>query len=47
MIPGPLRRRWPSDGVWLLITLFALGLVVAIPGAAWTALEAATYRGAG
>ena len=45
MIRGSLRRRWPSDGVWLLVTLFALALVVAIPGAAWSALERATYAG--
>ena len=36
-----LARRRPSDGVWLLISLLALVLMVALPAAAWTRLDAA------
>lgn len=38
-----LTRHRAPDGVWLLLSLLALVLMVALPAAAWTSLEAAAY----
>jgi hypothetical protein len=38
-----LTKHWPADGVWVVLGLIALVLMVALPAAAWTHLEAATF----
>jgi hypothetical protein len=38
-----LATHRPSEGLWLVIGLIALFLVVALPAAAWSSLEAAAY----
>lgn len=40
-----LSKYRPSDAVWLVVTLMALGLVVAAPARAWVQLEHALYAG--
>jgi len=40
----PLLTRYrPSEGFWLVLSLLALVLVVALPAAAWTHLEALAF----
>lgn len=36
-------RYRPSEGAWLVITLVLLGLIVALPAAAWSQLDAAAF----
>ena len=38
-----LTRHRAPDGVWLVVSLLALVLMVALPAAAWTGLEAAAF----
>jgi hypothetical protein len=38
-----LTKNRPSDGFWLVLSLIALVLMVALPAAAWTGLEAAAF----
>ena len=37
-------RRTPSDGFWLVVTLVALTLVVAVPAATWNRLETQVFH---
>lgn len=38
-----VRGMQPSEGVWLIINLLILAMIVAVPAAAWAAMEAITY----
>ena len=38
-----LTKNRPPDGFWLVLSLIALVLIVALPAAAWTGLEAAAF----
>ena len=38
-----IAKHRPSDGFWLVVSLIALVLIVALPAAAWTGLEAAAF----
>jgi hypothetical protein len=38
-----LAKHRPSEGFWLVLSAIALVLMVALPAAAWAALEAAAF----